>query len=318
MLDDAEHLGDAVVLVAEQGADRGGAVAEGELAGGRHLQAHLLLDVGRVDAVALAELTGLGVDVELRHDEQRQALGARTGSLRASQHEVHDVVGHVRLAGGDEALHARDVPGAVGLLHGLGAAGADVGTGVGLGEHHRAVPALLHDVVGKLLLLVSAEQVEQLAEGVAGGEHRDGRVGAEHHLVHRPLQARRRDRATQLLVDVDAPEARLLVGAVALLERLRHGDRLGLRVVDRRVAVGVDEGRGEVGLGETRDLLDHFACGVGVEVGVRTGAEHLVATEHLEEVELDVTDVALVVSQLSRSCSKAAALLVAIGIDRYR
>ena len=48
--------------------------------------------------------------------------------------------GHVPVAAGDEALDALDVPGAVGLLVGDGTTGADVGAGVGLGEHHRGTP----------------------------------------------------------------------------------------------------------------------------------------------------------------------------------
>ena len=74
---------------------RDAVLAEGQLAGGGDLQAHLVLDVGDVDAVALAELAGLAVEVELRHDEQRQALGAGAGALGAGQHQVDDVLGQV-------------------------------------------------------------------------------------------------------------------------------------------------------------------------------------------------------------------------------
>ena len=71
VLDDPEHLHDAVVHLADQPALRGHRpVAEGQLAGRGDLQAHLLLDVGDVDAVALAERAGLEVDVELGDDEQ--------------------------------------------------------------------------------------------------------------------------------------------------------------------------------------------------------------------------------------------------------
>ena len=88
------------------------------------------------------ELAGLEVEEELRHEEQRQTLGARSGALGAGQHQVEDVLEQVvGVTGGDEALHAVDVPGAVLLLDGLGAAGADVGTGVGLGEHHGRGPS---------------------------------------------------------------------------------------------------------------------------------------------------------------------------------
>ena len=99
VLDDVEHLGDAVVHLAEQPALGGLAaadlrVAEGDLAGVGDLDAHLVLDVGDVDAVALAgELAGLVVEVVLRHQEQRQALGARAAgaldALGAGEHEVH-------------------------------------------------------------------------------------------------------------------------------------------------------------------------------------------------------------------------------------
>ena len=120
------------MLVAEQPAlGRYVGVAEGHLAGVGDLDAHLVLDVGGVDAVALAQLAGLVVEVELRHDEQRQALGARAAVAvdadRAGQHVVDDVVAQVVLARGDEALDALDVPGAVRLRDRPGAAGADVG-----------------------------------------------------------------------------------------------------------------------------------------------------------------------------------------------
>ncbi len=70
VLDDLEHLGDAVVDVAEQGADGRLVLAERHLARRADLEAHLVLDVGDVGAVALAELAGLEVDVELRDDEE--------------------------------------------------------------------------------------------------------------------------------------------------------------------------------------------------------------------------------------------------------
>ena len=132
----------------------GSLLAEGDLAGGGHLDAHLLLDVGDVGAVALAgQLAGLEVEVVLRDDEQRQALGARAADAldahRPREHEVDDVLGHVVLGRGDEPLDALDVPGAVALLGGLGAAGADVGAGVRLGEHHRGAPLLLDHVLAR-------------------------------------------------------------------------------------------------------------------------------------------------------------------------
>ena len=64
---------------------------------------------------------------------QRCALGARAGALGAGEYQMKDVLEQViGVAGRDEPLHPVDVPGAVVLLDGLGAAGADVGTGVRL------------------------------------------------------------------------------------------------------------------------------------------------------------------------------------------
>jgi hypothetical protein len=146
-LDDLEHLRDAVVHVAHEPADRGLARPEGELAGRGDLDAHLLLDVGRVDPVAPLEFPGLRVEMVFGHHEHAQSLGTRPGSLGPRQDEVDDVVFQVMLAGRDEPLHAVDVPAPVGLLPGKGAPRAHVGTRVGLGEHHgRPPPALDHEL----------------------------------------------------------------------------------------------------------------------------------------------------------------------------
>ena len=102
--------------------------------------------------------------------------------------------------------------------------------------------------------------------------------------------------AAELGGEVDGPEAAVAVGVERPRERLGHRHGLGLRVVDRRVAVGVREGLGELVLGEAGDLLEHLASGVGVDVLVGAGPQHVAATEHLEEVELDVAQVALVVA----------------------
>src|SRR5207248_8139313 len=116
-------LRDAFMHVADQPADGGLIVAERQLTRRRNLEAHLLLDVGDVDPVACTDLAGLPVAQELRYDEQRQAFRARPVAVRPRKDEVDDVLRHVPLATGDEALHALDVPGAVGLLNSFGATG---------------------------------------------------------------------------------------------------------------------------------------------------------------------------------------------------
>src|SRR5690606_32274794 len=94
------------------------------------------------------EFAGLVVEVVLGHPEEGEPLRAgATDALDpfgAGEHQVHDVLGHVVGGGGDEALHAGDVPGTVGVRGRLRATGAHIGAGVGLGEHHGAAPLALH------------------------------------------------------------------------------------------------------------------------------------------------------------------------------
>ena len=62
-----------------------------------------MFDADALDAVAGARLPLL-VEHELGHDETRDALRAGRCVGGAGQHEVHDVVGHLVLAVGDEDL----------------------------------------------------------------------------------------------------------------------------------------------------------------------------------------------------------------------
>ena len=68
------------------------------------------------------------------------------------------------------------------------------------------------------------------------------------------------------------------------------------RVEDRRVAVGRLERRREVLARQPVDLVQDLARRVRVDLREGPAAEHLVAPEDLEQVELDVTQVALVVA----------------------
>ena len=115
-------------------------------------------------------------------------------------------------------------------------------------------------------------------------------------------------------------------GVVALLERLRASSTVrGLRVEDRRVAVAVLEGRGELLAGQAVDLAEDRARGVDVDLLERARAEHLVAAEDLEEVELDVAQVGLVVAHCStfelrryrRAQARAAAGMSALLVSNF-
>ena len=109
------------------------------------LDAHLVLDRAAADAVALAEAAVVAGE-ELRHQEQADAAraGGRVGQPR--EHEMHDVLGQVVLAGGDEDLGAGDPVAAVRRRLGAGADQAEIGAALRLGEAHRAGPAAVDEL----------------------------------------------------------------------------------------------------------------------------------------------------------------------------
>jgi hypothetical protein len=115
-----EHRLEAAVLRAHEVADRAGAgVAELQHGGGAGLDAELVLDRRAPDVVALARAP-VGIDAELRHDEEADPLHAFRCAADPRQHEVDDVLGEVVLTVGDVDLGAEDAVAAVALR--LGAA----------------------------------------------------------------------------------------------------------------------------------------------------------------------------------------------------
>jgi hypothetical protein len=153
ILDDTEHLANAIVSVSHQMTHRRLVEPESELAGGGPFQTHLLLQIGGHHPVACSQ-RAVRADQVLGHREQREALGARHRSFGAGQHQVNDVLGSIVLATGDESLDAFDVPGAIALIDGLGGPGAHVRPGVRLGEDHGPRPTLVHPGLGQSLLLL--------------------------------------------------------------------------------------------------------------------------------------------------------------------
>ena len=186
---------------------------------------------GRENAIARAEFERVGIEEIVRHVEQAQTLGAGAGTLGAGQHQVEDVLGGVAdVAAGDEPLHALDVPGAVRLRDRLGAARADIGAGVGLGQHHGRRPAALQSHCGPTLLLLVALDVERVGHcGTERPPEGRRRIGAQQHLVDRPCQRRGRGNAADLLGDADAPPFGVLDGLHRLRQFAGHADGVASR-----------------------------------------------------------------------------------------
>ncbi len=134
-----KHGVEAAVLLADQVADGAVLLAEFHHARGAGVNAELVFEAGADDVVARTG-RAVGIQQKLRHEEERDALGAGGCVRQAGQHHVDDVAGHLVLAVGDEDLGAEQAIRAVALRHGLGLHRGEIGTGLRLGEVHRAGP----------------------------------------------------------------------------------------------------------------------------------------------------------------------------------
>nr|BFE93550.1 hypothetical protein GCM10020185_40860 [Pseudomonas brassicacearum subsp. brassicacearum] len=75
-------------------------------AGGGCLDAHLVFDRAAVGRVARAQ-AAVGIDHELGHQEQRDALGACRRVRQFRQHQVNDVLGEIVFTASDEKFSYR-------------------------------------------------------------------------------------------------------------------------------------------------------------------------------------------------------------------
>ena len=185
------------------------------------MDAHLLFERAARHAVARAG-RAVGLQQELRRDEQGNSLGAFRRAFDARQHEMDDVGGKVVLAGRNEDLGAGDLVAAVRLLHRLGAQQPQVRAAMRLGEVHRAGPFAgdhLRQVRGLDRIVAVGDQRRDRALGQPR-IHREGHVGRAQELVdelrhhHRqalPAELRRRRDADPAAFD-DLPERVLEAG----------------------------------------------------------------------------------------------------------
>ena len=256
-----EEAGGAALVAVDHGAGR------------RGMDAELVLERVRAQVVAFAERSVL-VRQEFRHQEQRDApvAGRRVGEPR--QHEMHDVVGQIVLAVGDEDLLPGDPVGAIGAL-GPGAQERKVGAGLRLGELHGAHPFAGHELAQIAALEVAgAVHGERVDRG--HGQHRADAEGHGSRVPH--LDAGGVERVRQRLAAPfggrgEAVPAGRRPGAIGLLPAGRRGHRA---VLERR-AVAVADGvqrRDDVGC-EPAGLREHRVDDVFAEVAVEAGGERL-------------------------------------------
>ena len=211
---------------------------------------------------------------------------------------MHDVLAQIVLGGGDEPLHTLQMPRAIRLLDRLGPARADIGSGVGLGEHHRRRPAIVDHDLGPAPLLSGAVQVHHM--GHAGPAHVDERrrVRPQHQLRDSPAQGGRRAVATQIGGQIDAVPLTVPERPVGLLECLRQHHAVGFRIEFRWVAVGLGEGLRQRSASQPIDLGEHVVRGLAIHLGERAGTHPLLHPQYLEQHELEVAEIALVVAHV--------------------
>ena len=227
------------------------------------MDAHLLFDRAAGDAVRPAE-RAVVLDLELGHHEQRNALGAGRRAFDAREHQMHDVLGEVVLAGGDENLGAGDLVAAVGLFHRLGAQQAEIRAAMRLGEIHGAGPGAFHHLGQIFRLQLRRSMREQRGNGALGEAriHGEGHVGRAEHLVHSHRQGRRQVLAAVFGRHRDADPASLDDLLEGVLEAGRCGDAaVGVARAAFLVADAIK--RGEDFLAELGRLAQHRFDHVG-------------------------------------------------------
>jgi hypothetical protein len=203
---------------------------------------------------------------------------------------MHDVIGHVVVAIGNEDLGALDAIGAVGRALGAGAQRADVGARLRLGELHGAGPFARHEFLQvDLLQLLAAMGVERLDRG-----ERQQRAEAERDIRRAPdFGAGGVDRKRQALAAKGLrPGHRVPAGrrpALIRIEPARRGRHLvGFELDAVFVADPVE--RGQHFAGEFAGFLQHRGGNIAVEFAVMAGLHGGLQAGAVIEREQDVID----------------------------
>jgi hypothetical protein len=255
----AHHLGDGA------GAHVALVVAVQQHRGRTRLDAQLVLQRGTPHVVAPAVVEHLG------GDEQRNALDPGGRVRQAREHQVDDVVRHVVLAVGDEDLLPEQPVASVVLRHGARAHQREVGSGLGLGQVHRAGPLARHQARQVARLLLRRPGGEQGLDGPVGEQRaqREAQVGAVEHFVA--------GGADQLGQALPSMLLRVLQPLPAALGETRVGLAKARRGAHRAVVPGRGPGiaatvqRRHDLAREPRALVEHRRGRLGIRAGLAVG-----------------------------------------------
>jgi hypothetical protein len=251
------------------------------------VDAELVLDGGALHVVPRPEAAVL-VHQHLRHQEERDALHALGRAFHAGEHHVHDVVGEVVLAVGDEDLLPEEPVGAVLLRNGLGAHQREVAPRLRLGEVHGAGPfARDHLRQEPALEILRAHGIERLDRALR--EHRaelEREVRGAPHLLHRRLDEVRQALAAEFGGGEHVAPARLDPLPIRLAEAGGHRDLAVLVLRALAVAARVER-REDLG-GELARLLEDRVDHVVGEILPAGERVHLLEADHALQHELHV------------------------------
>ncbi len=269
------------------------------------MDAELVLDVAHGDtAVALVV------------DEHGEATSVVRALLRACQDEVQ-----VRVAIGDEALHAIEPPRAVSVLCGLEHDTLQVGTGIGLGEVHRHGLALRDAGDVLLLLFLGAKLIQGVDAALQRPHVLEAGVGGSDDLRQHGEDRVGHVEAAETARHGDAPEACLARGVEVLvgLAGIEHATVLEVRAFEvDTLRVGFDD----VGSHVARDVEQALVVLDGVGVVDRSVGElvlvsvasllqlHDALHQGVMEVEFDLRMITIIVCHSYVLCEARHASLV--------
>ena len=253
------------------------------------MHAELVLDAARVNVVAGAE-RAVGVDEKFRNQEQRNALGAGGRIGQSREHEMHDVVGHVVIAIGDEDLGAGDAIAAIGGAFGAGAQCADIRSRLRLGQLHGAGPFARHQLLEiDFLQVLAAVRVKRF-----DGAQRQQRAEAEGDIRGAPdFGTGRVDRQRQALAaECLRSRHRIPAGRGPALIRVRparRGRHLVIVELDAVLIADAIERRQHVGR-KSSGFFQHRRGDVAVEIAVMSGGYRRLQAGAVIESEQHVVD----------------------------
>ncbi len=250
------------------------------------VNAHLLFDLAHGHAIAVAQ-RAIFVDLDLRDDEQGNALDTLRPAWNFRQNKVNNVVGHIVVTRRDENLLARKLVGAITIRDSLCAHQAKVSTTMRLGQVHRACPLACHHLRQiLLLLLIRTMHIDRRVSAVG-----QALIHVERHVRrHRRLQCGHAHDIRQTLTTIGLVTIKRRPAALTdLIKRGLKARRRAHNAVFQRAALGIPNlvQRGQNVCGDLARLFNHRTGEIAVQICVTCN----VLLGHFEQVVQDELNV---------------------------